>query len=266
MSKKVVEEWSFFNRAVEARAAGMTYLPARPVFQPVSNPPRLTDGPQPTVQHPVGAATGSGAQNQSASGQQPFSLFRRRGGGAQSGGDRPPSPGKDPLNPFYDYSALGLRTPRAPGTDTGLTLSAAFALLLAFFLFFMLVGFLTRNSDRPLDPQSSVAPASAPSESVVTNYTTFHRVPFREGAVVTGWNYVDSRATLPDGQYCYYVRANRASSVDYKFDLQTHGSPPLPYPADSTNLDLSPAEWRQAQAKCHWATDQGAGGVTRRRT
>jgi hypothetical protein len=60
------------------------------------------------------------------------------------------------------------------------------------------------------------------ARGVSTNFTVFQTVKYREGVVVTGWNYKDSSETTPSGQYCYYdVPMDGGANV--RLDLAQNG-------------------------------------------
>jgi hypothetical protein len=40
---------------------------------------------------------------------------------------------------------------------------------------------------------------------IITNFTVFKRVPFQNGTVMTGWNFLTSAQKLPTSQFCYYT-------------------------------------------------------------
>lgn len=79
---------------------------------------------------------------------------------------------------------------------------------------------LDPNATVKLDPAATVrvegeiaaAPAPAPASTapgaggkIITDYTVFKRVAYRNGAVITGWKYASNTEIQPGFQYCYYT-------------------------------------------------------------
>jgi hypothetical protein len=52
-------------------------------------------------------------------------------------------------------------------------------------------------------PQASI-PRPKGATPIITNFTIFKTVPFDNGTVETGWNFLTSAQRSPTTQYCYY--------------------------------------------------------------
>mgnify|MGYP001229761820 CR=1 FL=1 len=89
------------------------------------------------------------------------------------------------------------------------------------------------------------------TEKVVTNYTIFHSVDFRSGAVITGWNFERSGDPVPKNEYCYFnILTSFGASARFDIENRPIGGR-APYPGPKA-VGLSPEEWDEAATKCHW--------------
>jgi hypothetical protein len=62
---------------------------------------------------------------------------------------------------------------------------------------------------------------SRPSQTVpmITNFTVFKRVPFNNGTVMTGWNFLTSSQKSPSDQYCYYTENADSNGLNVVLDI-----------------------------------------------
>lgn len=226
MGKSVIEDWSYFNAAVRRRAEPP---PVRPAGIEPEAPPLIERGRRPEMV-PLRAT--------------------------------PPAPPPPPV------AKSGTRI--TPPMSTGaLGRGDRFALLLALALIFVLVatGLVQSGGHRPVlaraDARTSV-PASVGTQAIepgeasatVTDYTTFHRVPFRRGAVVTGWNFARSGDPAPTDEYCYFDVPSDAGRMAYSIESRPRGrgdASVIRYPPPEALVrDVGRAGWDEAASKCHW--------------
>jgi hypothetical protein len=76
-------------------------------------------------------------------------------------------------------------------------------------------------------PQS-VAPRSAPTAPIISNFTVFKAVPFGEGDVMTGWIFLTSTQKSPTHQYCYYTVHSDTPGLNVSLDLGDDERPETP--------------------------------------
>jgi hypothetical protein len=57
-------------------------------------------------------------------------------------------------------------------------------------------------------------PRRGTTTPAITNFTVFKRVPFENGTVMTGWNFLTSAQKFPTNQYCYYIEQLEASPFE----------------------------------------------------
>jgi hypothetical protein len=66
-------------------------------------------------------------------------------------------------------------------------------------------------------PSISIPPGTSSQSGqripTITNFTVFKRVPFQNGAILTGWNFLTSNQKSPSDQYCYYSESAENFSV-----------------------------------------------------
>jgi hypothetical protein len=53
----------------------------------------------------------------------------------------------------------------------------------------------------------------------ITNCTVFKRVPYQNGAVMTGWNFLTSNQPSPSDEYCYYSLSGDKSNYSLSIDI-----------------------------------------------
>src|SRR4051812_8974557 len=58
---------------------------------------------------------------------------------------------------------------------------------------------------RPTPEQLKSEAAPSSKAAVVTNYTVFKTVQYKDGQVITGWTFASNEETAPNAQYCYYL-------------------------------------------------------------
>jgi hypothetical protein len=67
-------------------------------------------------------------------------------------------------------------------------------------------------------PQN-VAPQLPSRVPTITNFTVFKRVPFQNGVIMTGWNFLTSNQKTPSNQYCYYSENADTSGLNVVLDI-----------------------------------------------
>jgi hypothetical protein len=60
---------------------------------------------------------------------------------------------------------------------------------------------------------------SAQRIPMISNFTVFKRVPFQNGAILTGWNFLTSNQKSPTDQYCYYSESAENSNFNVVLDI-----------------------------------------------
>lgn len=153
----------------------------------------------------------------------------------------------DPVSHLRRPTPVALPTPPAPAGGFGGWGGMAAVLLLA-----VLVVAVAAVADGGPAPAAAAAAAGTGGggERVLTNYTTFHRVEFLHGAVVTGWRFGSSRAAAPEQEHCYFeVQEGDARRI---FDIESRpAGGRLPYPAYRLPR-LSRDQWEEAASRCRW--------------
>jgi hypothetical protein len=67
-------------------------------------------------------------------------------------------------------------------------------------------------------PQGSSS-SSTQRVTTITNLTIFKRVPFQNGVIMTGWNFLTSNQSSPSDQYCYYSESGDNSNYSVSIDI-----------------------------------------------
>jgi len=62
-------------------------------------------------------------------------------------------------------------------------------------------------------PQNTVG-RSAANFPIITNFTVFKELPYRNGNVFTGWKFLTSAQQVPTAQYCYYTEKSETSPLE----------------------------------------------------
>jgi hypothetical protein len=68
-------------------------------------------------------------------------------------------------------------------------------------------------------------PKSAAQIKTIANFTVFKSVPFEQGDVLTGWEFLTSAQESPTEQYCYYNERAENSDLAIRIELATDGVP-----------------------------------------
>ncbi len=85
----------------------------------------------------------------------------------------------------------------------------------------------------------------------MVDFVLFHSAPWRDGMIATGWRFLDSNATEPKSQWCYYEFPDKTSGVTRNIMLNH---------ADSENamiaVGFSRSDSSEAESKCVWFKGQ----------
>lgn len=104
---------------------------------------------------------------------------------------------------------------------------------------------LTNTNDmfHPSEKQLGLNQQSEKSQAPKTTYTIFKTAPYRNGVVMTGWEYEPENTQIPSAQYCYF------SGVEHgKGAFISIGRDRAPLVVKDQNL-IDPTE---AFRLCHW--------------
>lgn len=97
----------------------------------------------------------------------------------------------------------------------------------------------------------SPTPKNALQAKTIANFTVFKSVPFEQGSVLTGWEFLTSAQERPTTQYCYYNERAENSDLAIRIDLATDGVP------DATKVVPRAFDVTAAMAKCVWFRKEG---------
>jgi hypothetical protein len=65
-------------------------------------------------------------------------------------------------------------------------------------------------------PQNTSASSRVPT---ITNFTVFKRVPFENGVIMTGWDFLTSNQKAPSSQFCYFSENADTSGLNVVLDI-----------------------------------------------
>lgn len=102
----------------------------------------------------------------------------------------------------------------------------------------------------PMERSHDARGSFSSTDAVVTDYTTFNRVVFKDWSVVTGWRFARSGDTTPTNQYCYLETANSVGKQT--FDIEVRPAGVREQRPDVLIPGLDDAGWQAAAARCQW--------------
>ena len=102
----------------------------------------------------------------------------------------------------------------------------------------------------PLGQSDAMQTARSSTEAVVTDYTTFNRVAFRNWSVVTGWNFARNGDTSPTAQYCYLEVATSVGRQSY--NIESRPARVREQRPDVLIPGLDDTGWQDAATRCQW--------------
>lgn len=179
----------------------------------------------------------------SGSGYKPWSLFRH---GPKA--SKLPAPAIAPLT-------SGNRPPLSDDRMGRVILWLLFALV-AVILLYAFASASHQNSDwlRPsvlsMEPNHVARGSLNDMDGVMTDYTTFNRVAFKDWSVVTGWKFARNGDASPSDQYCYLEVANPVGKQSYNIETRPAGV--REQRPDALIPGLDDVGWQEATTKCQW--------------
>ena len=101
----------------------------------------------------------------------------------------------------------------------------------------------TNEMFQPSEKQLGLNQQSEKSQAPKTTYTIFETAPYRNGVVMTGWEYEPENTQTPSAQYCYFSGTEHGKGVFISIARNR-----APLVVKDQNL-IDPAE---AFSLCHW--------------
>ncbi|HEY4252553.1 MAG TPA: hypothetical protein VGM87_15175 [Roseomonas sp.] len=226
MRKVVVEDWSHFNLAVQRRAQ-MALEAMRPPPPPPQPVPLVV--PPPPAPKPVAPPPPQPPRKQAAP------IIH--------------APADQLARSRIDHFSLGLREDFKVRAIIGAVAAVGMIVL------FIAAANSGRGNLAPSYPTPPMTPPTVPGGQAgvrrITNYTTFNRVDWRDGVVVTGWNFRHNGDATPVDEYCYFEGRERGGT-QYTFNIELRpvlGRQPIP---DGLRETWSQADWNEAAGHCQW--------------
>lgn len=252
-----------------ATAPVATGTPANTGFRPSISQPSIRSGTEAAVA-PESSAASSGMSQRSTTQPNPadpeLQGFTPSETNTNPASPVPPSPirwfpfGRGPRDSKLPTSTVASTTMGARSrqlTDNGVNrIIFWFLCIFSLILLFMLALASRKNADwsrlsaASMGQSDVVQRTGGSTEAVVTDYTTFNRVAFKDWSVVTGWNFARNGDISPTAQYCYLEISTSVGRQTYNIEGHPAGAPEQR--PDVLIPGLDDAGWREAATKCRW--------------